>query len=576
MAAIRSTVLILLLLDGREVNIEFFSNPFYAALPVGLNDIERIEIVLGPGSALYGANAIAAVINVITRQPGTDLGAEVFYASGEHGASIVEGVATGGFGPLAIKGSFGIDRANSWMDRNLLSKNVKRANAVLHLDLPDGGVTANGGVTSGAGRLFSYLGYLDFQDFLFAHLSAKIELGNFKSQLYWYGLRVTANIEIDIVHPEMGITLGTIPGFQLDGDTLQTEAQYEIEPFQNNLLIAGADFRFTSYRSNQIVDPQIEEYRVGVFLHDEHRFGNIVLLTVGARFDLNSVTDPAISPRATLLFCPAANHFLRLSAGAAFRKPTILETSANFKIDADPAFRNEMKILFEERGISNPDLPNEILTSLEVGYRGSFLEKALRLGGDVYFDMRRRWISFATDIRFNEFMQIDLNNSKIGYENIGEDSNIIGVNLQMEGHPFEELTFFLRGDLRYRWELESGEEHEVTPNLVASAGATVRLPFGLTTHSAVVLVSAITKGVRNPESVLAPRIMRTLPAHAYLLCALTHRFPLGHHRAELGLSLFNPFGGRFRETTGVRAPDGSNYGGELLGTRAMLTARLVY
>jgi hypothetical protein len=40
--------------------------------------------------------------------------------------------------------------------------------------------------------------------------------------------------------------------------------------------------------------------------------------------------------------------------------------------------------------------------------------------------------------------------------------------------------------------------------------------------------------------------------------------------------MFNPFGRRFREKFGVRAPDGSNYGGELLGTRAMLTARFQY
>jgi hypothetical protein len=44
----------------------------------------------------------------------------------------------------------------------------------------------------------------------------------------------------------------------------------------------------------------------------------------------------------------------------------------------------------------------------------------------------------------------------------------------------------------------------------------------------------------------------------------------------VGLSLFNPFGGPFREEMGTRAPDGSNYGGEYLGTRAMLTARFRY
>jgi hypothetical protein len=45
---------------------------------------------------------------------------------------------------------------------------------------------------------------------------------------------------------------------------------------------------------------------------------------------------------------------------------------------------------------------------------------------------------------------------------------------------------------------------------------------------------------------------------------------------DLGLSWFNPFGGSFREQTGTRAADGSNYGGEYIGTRAILMGRIRY
>jgi hypothetical protein len=57
---------------------------------------------------------------------------------------------------------------------------------------------------------------------------------------------------------------------------------------------------------------------------------------------------------------------------------------------------------------------------------------------------------------------------------------------------------------------------------------------------------------------------------------LTYHIQAGASRLELGLTLFNPFGGRFREKIGVTARDGSNYGGEFIGTRAMLTARFLY
>jgi outer membrane cobalamin receptor len=69
LADIRGTSRVILLVDGRGVNLEFFSSPFYTAMPAGMNSIERIEIVLGPNSALYGADAVAAVINVVTPSP---------------------------------------------------------------------------------------------------------------------------------------------------------------------------------------------------------------------------------------------------------------------------------------------------------------------------------------------------------------------------------------------------------------------------------------------------------------------------------------------------------------------------
>lgn len=61
--------LLLVLIDGMEVNIELFGEPFWLALPITIQDIKRIEVIRGPGSALYGANAFAGVVNIITKDP---------------------------------------------------------------------------------------------------------------------------------------------------------------------------------------------------------------------------------------------------------------------------------------------------------------------------------------------------------------------------------------------------------------------------------------------------------------------------------------------------------------------------
>ena len=58
---------ILLLIDGREEMIEVSGFPVWGAIVASLSQIERIEVIRGPGSALYGANAYAGVVIVTTR-----------------------------------------------------------------------------------------------------------------------------------------------------------------------------------------------------------------------------------------------------------------------------------------------------------------------------------------------------------------------------------------------------------------------------------------------------------------------------------------------------------------------------
>jgi len=411
-----------------------------------------------------------------------------------------------------------------------------------------------------------------------AHTRAELEIADLKARVYWYGLRTRLDLDLGLVHPDLGVSLGEVPTLELGGDTVQAEVQYNAELFANNLLISGLDFRVTSYRSGQLVRGDILEYRLGIFLHDEYRFSDRLLLTLGARFDWNNKTDPGTSPRAALVYNPAGEHFLRLAAGMAYRKPSLMETSANFFIDENPAFP-EIDDLFEQKGISNASLQNESLAAVELGYHGVMLGRALRLGADFYLGFSRNTIDFASDIRFDQTPlgpRINIAESRLGYGNAGRDLNIFGVHFHAEVEPARELTLFLRGDFRYRWVVPGGDRDKWISVLLSSTGGTLRLPSGLVAHLALVYVSERDNEIRDPVSVLAPPIMAAVPTRFYALCALTYKIEMGASRLDLGLTLFNPFGGRFREEMGTRATDGSNFGGELLGTRAMLTARFRY
>jgi outer membrane receptor protein involved in Fe transport len=414
-------------------------------------------------------------------------------------------------------------------------------------------------------------------NFIFSHAKADFEWRDLKVMGYWYGARTALDVEIDLVHPDTGLTLARLPTTHITGDTFLLSGQYDLELFEGNLLIAGTDLRFTHYDVDNAVEPVSVETRAGVFLHDEQSFSEKFLLAVSARFDWNSTTGMALSPRVALVYSPGSEHFLRLSGGTAFRKPTLMETSMDLRVSPEPGFP-EIRTLFETRGISNPNLDNEILTAIELGYRGDLFGRALRLSADVYLGLNREEINFINDIRFRPpfYMQIDLQNSKIGYDNLGEDTNIVGAHFGIEGKPIEALTLFLRGNLRHSWFTKDDSADRSYPRILGSLGGILRLPAGLVIHLAAVYVGSRNFYVRNPESSLAPTIDVDIPAHTYLLAAVIYRLPIGPAKLHLGLNFFNPFSGNFREAQGVRTASGESYGGELLDRRAMLTARLVY
>jgi outer membrane receptor for ferrienterochelin and colicin len=75
----------LVLIDGREANLELLGQTPMEAQPVSLEDIERIEVIRGPASSLYGANALAGVISITTRAISKETSGWVRLAGGEVG-----------------------------------------------------------------------------------------------------------------------------------------------------------------------------------------------------------------------------------------------------------------------------------------------------------------------------------------------------------------------------------------------------------------------------------------------------------------------------------------------------------
>jgi iron complex outermembrane recepter protein len=115
----------LVMIDGRTVYSPLFSGVFWNAVDYTLEDIERIEVVRGPGATLWGANAVNGVINILTRHARDSRGAYVQVGGGNEDPGLVDARYGGGGGALdyrlyakfAVRGSQKFTDGSSAGDR---------------------------------------------------------------------------------------------------------------------------------------------------------------------------------------------------------------------------------------------------------------------------------------------------------------------------------------------------------------------------------------------------------------------------------------------------------------------------
>src|SRR3954469_20163644 len=86
----------LVLLDGRSIYQDFFGSVLWDFIPIDMSEIKRIEVIRGPASAVWGANAMTGVINVISKTPREMQGTTVGVRFGQFDRSPAHGDFQGG------------------------------------------------------------------------------------------------------------------------------------------------------------------------------------------------------------------------------------------------------------------------------------------------------------------------------------------------------------------------------------------------------------------------------------------------------------------------------------------------
>ncbi|MDP8214719.1 MAG: TonB-dependent receptor plug domain-containing protein [Candidatus Euphemobacter frigidus] len=109
---------ILVMINGRSVYMDFYGTTMWSTLPVLLEEIERIEVVRGPGSALYGANAFCGVINIITKDPRELAGTHLSGSAGTVNTFRGTAIQAGEINDFAYKLAAGWKEQGFWEDRH--------------------------------------------------------------------------------------------------------------------------------------------------------------------------------------------------------------------------------------------------------------------------------------------------------------------------------------------------------------------------------------------------------------------------------------------------------------------------
>jgi iron complex outermembrane receptor protein len=565
----------LVLVDGRQVVNETYGVTLWTGLPIHLEDVERIEVIRGPGSALYGANAHSMVVSIVTRKVNVGR-AEAFIGSGEMDRSSLHLRLGQPFGKWRVDFSGGLDTQGAWRIRDRRDRDILRS--VLRITRQTGSQESfiQAGLVHPEGLMYTQLAPANGIGTMMYHVFLAHRTEFLKAQISWSRIDEGWELHLPL---EWGPTkLGEFPKqLNFASSNLDADVQLNWSPFEGNLLIVGTNYRWFFVESDDLEPNVTHQHRIGAFIHDEHRLTRNLVVTAGIRFDYNTITPFAISPRVAAVWQFVDNNFLRLAYGQAFRKPSFYEASMHVTtVKGTEAFPNLGE--FFQKGVGNDKLGNEKTTTLEAGYRVHVLDRRLTVEADVFYTQFRNTISFQLDMKTDEFGLPDLGTSTMQFKNTGREADSVGGSVSAT-YSMNSWRLNANYTFRHSWYISEppdgpsateGSKGERVPwepaHLVNLSFSYIpktgpRLGMSLHGHSSCELAW--------PEdgSIFGEDIPVHSPAAYFISGFLAWRYSTGSWWAEAGVRAFNVLNDGFRDLPAIARPDGGELGGQLLGRR---------
>lgn len=391
----------LTLLNGRNASSPSFGGVDYLAIPVMLEDIERIEVVRGPGGAAWGANAFNGVINIITKKPEEVQGILTTSSVDNYGDTYNELRWAETRASWAWRLSVGYENRQSsehaWGSHAPIAvADPTMARAMQGLTLEANDYSSNSRFDGEADYRFADGSRLSFGlAGAYSRRGTQEIAGTITSDDSTLdGLRAFARLD-SAPNPESSGYLQWFSNYEVV-DYLSVglshaveddlEGQWTVQQDAHKLTLGGnvrvAYVDLDTPRSTDVIEGTATEYSTGLFVMDRWQLTKRLALEGQIRGDWYSPIGPDWSGRMGLLYGvdEANRHVLRLAAARAFRSPTL--AIRTFGGQQGPLPPPAPPGLYAFNFLRNPDLQNEHVTALELGYTGQLTDNlTLRIDG---------------------------------------------------------------------------------------------------------------------------------------------------------------------------------------------------
>ncbi|MCK4662749.1 MAG: TonB-dependent receptor [Bacteroidales bacterium] len=455
---------ILWLVNGRSVYNDAFGGVRIQSIPVSMDDIERIEVIRGAGSSLYGANAFQGIVNIITKNPEDQKGffAKVAYGNlNQTNANIRYG---GGNDKLSYKAVFGYDNIDKpekrwaglsadsiatltdlgYLEGDINAYNVLYGNFAINYKLKENtNINVSGGFSdNNADSYYIFPGKIIYKDYFF-QTNYNDEKNTFR--FYFNGQqtddayvlhRFMSRTPADI-NDTLDLTLAEVnylstPGIDRDqfshtkgvvfiNQMIDFEYQRALQFGDKISAIMGASFRKNLVESNMFSvdrkDLKKDEDLAAVFAQFEYNPSEKLNLILGGRFDHHSTVGININPRFAAIYKLDDKQTLRFGAGTATRNPHMNDLYLNTYMKVlnlqeatgglSPVFNltgGSNYVNFHVVTVKTPEA--EKLTSFEIGYINNISSK-FQVKLDLFYNQMTNPIGFSIPVTTESIENIE-------------------------------------------------------------------------------------------------------------------------------------------------------------------------